>query len=95
MRQQDEDDFDERGLLKDGHSFRVPHRMLDSVQRSVAQHFQLQRPKDSAAFPRPNRGPLITDAWGGTAGLHRPGWRIIGDKLMRDGARDERQRAYD
>jgi hypothetical protein len=100
MRDLDDDPFDENGVLRDGHVFKVPQRMLDNVQRSVAQHFQQQRPKNSAAFPRPNRGLLITDAWGGTAGLHRPGWRIessgnIGDQLVRDGARDERQRAYD
>jgi hypothetical protein len=50
----------------------------------------------SAQFPRPNRRSLITDAWGGTEGLHRPGWRIadggiIGDQCVRD----ECQRAYD
>jgi hypothetical protein len=86
MRDLDDDSFDENGVLRDGHVFKVSQRMLDNVQRSVAQHFQQQRPKNSAAFPRPNRGLLITDAWGGTVGLHRPGWRIessgnIGDQL--------------
>jgi hypothetical protein len=55
---------------------------------------------DSAAFPRPACGPLITALDGGTAGLHRPGFRIEtggnrGDQLVRDGARAEIQRAHD
>jgi hypothetical protein len=98
----DDDDFDENGILKDGRTFRVPVKMMDSMQRDIAHHFeQRQRPKDSAAFPRPsNGGPLVTDQWCGTAGLHRPGYRIesggnVGDQLVRDGTADEIQRARD
>ena len=36
--QDEEDAFDENGVLKDGHSYRVPMRMLDSLQRAVHEH---------------------------------------------------------
>lgn len=36
--QDDEDAFDENGVLKDGHSYRVPMRMLDNLQRAVHDH---------------------------------------------------------
>lgn len=32
----DEDAFDENGILKDGHTYRVPLRLCDSAQRQVA-----------------------------------------------------------
>jgi hypothetical protein len=100
MRDND-DDFDERGLLKDGHRFRVPIKMMDAIQRSVARHFQRrQHPQDSAAFPRPERRTFVTAADGGTMGLHRPGWRLpagghVGDKALRDSYADESERARD
>jgi hypothetical protein len=89
----DDDAFDSNGLLKDGHSFSVPHRMLDSYQRDVAQHFY-PRPKDSTAFPR-RRGTFVTAADGGTFGLHRPGFRLpAGDQALRDAADEEIADAY-
>jgi hypothetical protein len=87
MRHED-DDFDENGVLKDGHSFRVPIRMMDSMQRSIAKHFEQTRPK------------LVTAADGATMGLHRPGYRIetggnANDRLVRDVNRYARDCAYD
>jgi hypothetical protein len=38
QRHDDDDAFDERGILKDGRSYRVPLRMMDSMQRDVARH---------------------------------------------------------
>jgi hypothetical protein len=100
MEQSDDDPFDERGLLKDGHTYRVPARMLDGMQRSIAAHFQRRRASDSAAFPRPRERCYVVDGQGGTQGLHRPGYRLAagghaGDKALRDATDDECQRAYD
>ena len=58
------------------------------------------RPRDSAQFRRPARGPMITDAIGGTEGLHRPGYRVESggneaDQWVRDGARNDLQSIYD
>ena len=97
----DDDVFDERGILRDGRRYRVPANMMDAIDRTVRDRVAAEiRPRYSAAFPRPKRGPLITDQFGGTLGLHRPGPRIEsggnrGDQLVRDGARDEIQRAHD
>jgi hypothetical protein len=67
-RREDADDeaFDDNGLLRDGKSVRVPLTMRDGdsfspVQRAVA----LSSSRAS-----------VTDASGGTIGLHRPGFRI-------------------
>jgi hypothetical protein len=85
----DDDAFDERGILKDGRTFPVPQRMLDSYQRDIAKHFN-----------RPRR-PFITDASGdATFGLHRPGYRLpaggsAGDRALRDASDEEVQAAYD
>jgi hypothetical protein len=38
QRHDDDDAFDERGILKDGRSYRVPLRMMDAMQRDVARH---------------------------------------------------------
>jgi hypothetical protein len=92
--------FDEDGLLRDGRSFRVPHRMLDSLQRDVAAHAASTiRPRDSAAFPRPRRGTFVTDQWGGTAFLHRPGYRFaaggsVGDEMLRESDAEELHDIY-
>ena len=65
----DDDPFDERGLLKDKRSVRVPMMMRDSadgltdLQRSVLDHFAPAR---------------VVDAFGDAgAGLHRPGSRYL------------------
>jgi hypothetical protein len=103
QRHDDDDNFDERGCLKDGHRFRVPVKMMDSYQRDVVQHFQktgrpVFSPQVSTAFPRPH-GCYVVDGAGGTAGLHRPGPRLAaggngGTRAMRD-AKDEAERARD
>jgi len=36
--QDDDDAFDENGVLKDGHSYRVPMKMLDSLQKEIHDH---------------------------------------------------------
>jgi hypothetical protein len=66
---EDEDAFDERGLLKDGHTTRVSLMMKDGmtdVQRAIAQDAATRRGfDDSAARHQP--GPVYCDA----AGLER------------------------
>jgi hypothetical protein len=85
----DEDDFDENGVLKDGRTFRTPMRMMDSMQRAVVKHFQ------------PSKGPVrVTDQFGAAGlGLNRPGYRHlgggnVGDRWLRDGEARERADAY-
>jgi hypothetical protein len=65
----DDDMFDERGLLRDGGRIRVPMMMRDSddgltdLQRSVRDHFS---------------PAMVVDAFGDAgAGLHRPGSRYL------------------
>jgi hypothetical protein len=87
MPHREDDAFDESGLLRDGATYRVPHRMMDALQRDVARHY--------------DAGPLrVTDQHGSALGLHRPGWRVetggnVGDQLVRDGLRRDAQAAYD
>jgi hypothetical protein len=82
-RDEDDDDFDEHGILKDYRSFRVPMRAVDSWQRDMARH--LHRTS-------------VTDVAGNDGlALCRPGWRVdnsgnAGDRLLRDG---EKQTLYD
>jgi hypothetical protein len=86
----DDDDFDENGILKDGGRMRVPMYARDALQRAVA--------ADSARFWPRDRAPLVTDAAGGTAGLHRPGFRISGSDAQRvtqDHMKNEALAEYD
>jgi hypothetical protein len=81
MRRVEDDDFNPDGTLKDGHSMRVPMTMMDSLQRSIAneanEHFARIRQHDA------RDRPLVTDGNGGTAGLHRPGYRFAADDPVR------------
>src|SRR4029077_8475392 len=84
----DEDDFDERGLLKDGRTYHVPLRFCDAMSRDVAKSVKREHPE------------RITDASGkdGLA-LNRPGFRQLsggnaGDRLVRDGAQRDAEEAY-
>ena len=60
-RYDDDDAFDENGVLKDGHRIRVPLMMMDSVQQAVA--------ADTTT--------LVVDAYGGTTHLSCPGPRYL------------------
>ncbi len=72
--------LDEDGILRDGFSVTVPMTMRDSLQRSIA-----------ASHLHDGR---ITDADGGTLGLHRPGARYAARGSF-DDAREEAYRLYD
>ena len=56
MRRLEDDDFDENGLLKDGHRYRVPHRMIDSKRGDA--RLGLHRPG-----PRVLTGGKAADQW--------------------------------
>ena len=71
-RYEDDDDDNIDSILKDGEVLRVPLRLMDSYQRSVYEHFH-----DAG------RLTCVTDAAGGTIGLHRPGFRVA-DGVVRD-----------
>jgi hypothetical protein len=72
----DDDAPRSRAVIPDGGSVRVKMHMMDGLD-----------PVQRAIAAR----PLVTDADGGTAGLHRPGPRYIADAAMRDA----KQAAYD
>jgi hypothetical protein len=61
-RRQDDDanPFDERGVLKDHRSYRVPMYAMDALSRDVAQHF----------------AGVTDATGDGGLGLHKPGFRI-------------------
>jgi hypothetical protein len=96
--QDDEDDvFNDNGTLKSGKRWRVPMQMMDAMQRDVASYIR-QDFRKSPVVPGSVNGAIIADGDGGMLGLCRPGVRIDGgnrDRLVRDEARDEIQRAYD
>ena len=82
----DEEDKDfVNGILRDGGRYRVPVKMLDSIQRSVRENFKQLK---------------VADQFGDDGlGLCRPGPRVlaggsIGDQLVRDGAARDRAEAY-
>jgi hypothetical protein len=101
MQRYKDNPFDEHGVLRDGHRFRVPTRMLDGYQHDVAQHFQKRgRPRfqDSTAFPRRGSRTFVTAADGGTMNLHKPGFRLAdggsgGDAALRDAVAEESELA--
>jgi Phage Terminase len=69
-----DDDFEivnGRKILKDGHKFRVPARLMDSAPK-----------------------PRIADGGGGTAGLNRPGYRVVSDTKQAAIAAAKRHAAY-
>jgi hypothetical protein len=73
MRHDDDDDvFDENGLLRDGATYHVPVSMRDALpplQRAVA-------------------NLRVVDGSGGTQGLSRPGFRLSADDVRKTTVRD-------
>jgi hypothetical protein len=90
-RQRRDNDEEDPGILEDGQTLRVPLMLRDAapsdlqiaVRDGVTQRYWEQRDT-----------PLVTDATGGTAGLHRPGYRLMADSVERARARDALARAY-
>jgi hypothetical protein len=73
-RHDDDDAFDERGILKDGKLMRVPMRFMDSLQRDVRAHFA-----DAAgATITTDATTTVVDAFGASGlALHKPGSRYL------------------
>ena len=67
QRLDDDDAFDERGVLRDGKRWTVPMSFMDSMQRSVAQHFAKVTMQDHRLD--------LHDGHGGLVGF-RPGWAV-------------------
>jgi hypothetical protein len=81
IRQNDDDDYDERGVLKDGRKIRVSLMMRDGMsplQRAVAQHSVAMR---------------LHDGFGGPVG-HKPGYVFSTDASLND-AKERAYAAYD
>ena len=81
IKHNDDDDFDENGVLRDGHSVRVPMMMRDGMtplQRAVAQHSLAMR---------------LHDGRGGPIG-HKPGFVYSTDASLND-AKERAYAAYD
>jgi hypothetical protein len=68
----EDDDFDERGILKDRRRVRVPLHMMDSMQRDIGSHFQRMRDEH-----------CLHDGQGGKVG-HRPGYVFTDDMRAND-----------
>lgn len=75
QRLDDYDAFDERGVLRDGKRWTVPMSFMDSMQRSVAQHF--------AKVTLPDHRIDLHDGYGGVVGF-RPGWAVPTDNRVFD-----------
>jgi hypothetical protein len=65
------DDFDEKGLLKDGHTYRAKLTMMDGLS---ARDRRIAAAIDARHNARNQM--RVTDATGDPMGLHRPGWRV-------------------
>ena len=92
----DDRDFDAHGILRDGGRWRVPTRMMDSIQRQVADAWQAE-----AKAQLNSTVQTVTDGSGDASpfALGRPGWRIAGggnqgDRLLRGGLRQLRDEGY-
>jgi hypothetical protein len=73
----DQDDaFDERGVLKDGRSLRVNLMMMDAMQRAIASDTEMRRMRDAIAADDPRT--TVVDAFGASGlALHKPGSRYL------------------
>jgi hypothetical protein len=86
QRLDDDDAFDERGVLRDGKRWTVPMSFMDSMQRSVAQHFAKVTMQDHRLD--------LHDGHGGLVGF-RPGWAVPTDNQLFDSNKRELYRQYD
>jgi hypothetical protein len=76
--------FDPAGVLKDGYGIRVPLMFRDASALADA----------GIGFHEGGDRLLVTDAAGGSAGLHRPGFRFIADAAMREHSIAAKEAAY-
>jgi hypothetical protein len=72
----DDEDFDERGVLRDGRRVRVPLMMMDSLQRAIHDQYDHLTITDVADAIETDNHVTVVDAFGGLA-LHQPGYRYL------------------
>jgi len=89
----DDDAFDERGVIRDGYGVRVPLFMMDSMQKAVRADARRRKAVERdpmgrvrSTFEEEEADAMMTDA---ELSLHRPGYRTLG--TLND---DEAVRAY-
>jgi hypothetical protein len=79
-RYEDDDDnpLDEHGVLKDGRTLRTPMYLMDDLQRVIAQDSRMSG-RDTILHDaiKPNNHQMVTDVFGSTVGLSRPGYRLL------------------
>jgi hypothetical protein len=102
---EDDDEFDERSVLKDGRTFRTPMYLMDDLQRAISQESHATgRDKILRNAIETDAAPMIVDAFGTTDGLNRPGYRYLhaghqtydhGVQVARAHMRDEAYRLHD
>jgi hypothetical protein len=95
-RNHNDDNFDEHGLLKDGHVYRPPGGLM-MMDSDSARDRRIAALID-ARHAHGDRGAMrITDAAGNDGlALHRPGYRcLLQDTAGRQAVADELQRAHD
>ena len=81
-RYEDDDDnpLDAHGVLKDGRTLRTPMYLMDDLQRAIAEDRHTSG-RDTSLHDaiKQNRHQMVTDVFGTTAGLSRPGYRLLHD----------------
>jgi hypothetical protein len=71
----EEDDFDERGVLKDGRTLRVGMQFMDSMSRAIATETTRRKVRDAITDDAP---ATVVDAFGGSGlALNKPGSRYL------------------
>jgi hypothetical protein len=69
----EDDDFDERGVLKDGRTLRVGMQFMDSMSRAIATDSTMRKVRDAITYDA-----QVVDAFGGSGlALNKPGSRYL------------------
>jgi hypothetical protein len=90
-RQHRDNDEEDPGILEDGETLRVPLMLRDAAPSDL----QIAvRDGVTQRYWEHGDTPLVTDAVGDTAGLHRPGYRLVADSAARARACETLARAY-
>jgi hypothetical protein len=81
----DDNPFDQFGILKDGARVRVPLQMRDSADGGPLSPAELARRMQLADSERRRRGPVVTDAAGDSLfGIRKPGFRYLQGGSVQD-----------
>jgi hypothetical protein len=86
----DDNPFDQFGILKDGARVRVPLQMRDSADGGPLSPAELARRMQLADSERRRRGPVVTDAAGDSLfGIRKPGFRYLQGGTVQDQRRHQ------